>query len=114
MSTIIHGYNLTDPPPERLPQAILDGNPPYNPEAPTLTSGVLQSIFDRMFNSPPVTNNEFTVIFFQSRFPRSKKARIRRKWAKDPRNYRPIGGTGWKELCREAKTGDQTSITSTP
>ena len=27
----------------------------------------------------------------QFRFPRSKKRRIRRKWAKDPKNYRPAG-----------------------
>lgn len=26
----------------------------------------------------------------QVRFPRSKKRRIRRKWAKDPRNYRTV------------------------
>lgn len=35
----------------------------------------------------------------QTRFPRSKKARIRRKWAKDPRNYIEVPLTGDRILA---------------
>jgi hypothetical protein len=45
----------------------------------------------RVYASPHMPKTERR----QFRFPRSKKKRIRRKWCKDPRNWREVEVLGW-------------------
>lgn len=40
------------------------------------------------FASIPIVTSSYCVESYQWRWPRSKKKRIRKKWAKDPRNWR--------------------------
>lgn len=61
----------------------------------TLSSEYLDRIYNRLIGAGakpiPGDTPQFYFYLVQYRFPRSKKRRIRRKWANDRRNYRPVG-----------------------
>jgi hypothetical protein len=57
-------------------------------EHSVLTIGDLKAIEQRLFQKSPTDN--FAIYLVQFRYPRSKKARIRKKWAKDFRNFRSV------------------------
>lgn len=76
---------------------------------------------------PSDTVQEYTTKREQFRFPRSKKRRIRKKWAKDPRNWRTVNDglalflytdpiTGRQRLLLHTKTWQKikTALHETP